>query len=263
MRTLINAFLCFSGIISLFSCLKDDVANPSLTRIYNGMMDSLVFNCVTNNSTNLLTLKMDGKDVCYYEGINDRTLNFSVGSKFTTSSPSFSNGQIRDARMGASLNISHQPMQNREHFIYLEFPDYNIGVDTLQYLDSLFAINENEIIGSEDIIVPSNFSDEEAYALKYNGGFLKKFKVNFKIPHINPGATGGLVLESSSLFGPQEDSYLKFAKVEKTREKDGTYYKLEIDFRCKLYHHPQNGRSGLFKEITEGKYIVKIHATRR
>ncbi len=259
-------FFWGTALCSTFlSCLKDDdYVNPTLSKIYNGMMDSLVLECKPNLSPNYLTLKMDGQEVCYFEGVEDRVINFSLVSKFTSASPSFSSsGQILNTRNGASLWISQTPVKNRKHYINLEFPDYNIGVDTLHYLDSIFSIKENDVIGSEDIFVPSNFTDEEAYALKSSGGFLNKFKVSFVIPHIVPGATGGLALESSSIYGTQQGSYIRFNKVEKVHEKDGTYFNLEIDFKCKLYHFAQNGRKGLFKEITDGKYVVKIHATRR
>lgn len=252
--------ILFLFFFLLIGCTKDFEDN-GLIDIYSEMMDSLVLECVKGTSSNYLSLKMDEQEVCYYEGVENREVQFGISSKFTTDSPSFStNGPVKNARKGASLRIIKNPIQNRAHFIDLKFPDFNLSVDTLHYLDSIFAITDHDIIGIEDVEVPPNLSKAEAYSLKSNGGYLKKFKIDFNIPHVTIPNSGYLSLASSSIHGNQDGSFLKFKKVAKNIKRDGVYYSLEIEFKCKLYHFPQHGVTGLFKEITDGRFAVQIKA---
>jgi len=189
-----------------------------------------------------ISAKINGQDFCHYE---DRVLGdfrFQWGRKFTTQSPSIIIGgePPKNVRQGGSLILGERYSQFNEHFSFL-IPDFPLGRDIFDHLDSITSIEIHDIIGGEDIVVPEGTGLVEAELLRVNGGFLNSFRVDFNSIDLVGDNTGGNLYLISSIFGNQEGSFLRFKNVGKVYESDGIYYYLEIEFECNLYHWPQYG----------------------
>ena len=214
-----------------------------LVEAYQRSLDNLILDCPADTSEYYFKATIDGTRTCYYVGGDSLQLFFSTTSRFTTPSPTFNTGDtISDRRKGARLSIRHVPVIEGDDYVYIHFPDYAIGRDTLEYLDSLFAIEYHKVSATK----------EER----------ENFTVEFAMVDIS---NGYVVLLNSifSYFGPQDDSYVRFRKVEKTREADGTYYYIEMEIECNLYHWSQYGQEGLWSKLEDGIFVAKFRATRR
>ena len=66
---------------------------------------------------------------------------------------------------------------------------------------------------------------------------------------------GGNVYSISSRFGLQEDSYIRFRKVEKSVINGVTSYDIEMEVECNLYHWPQYGQEGLWGRMEDGLFV--------
>ena len=210
---------------------------------YQKLLNNLALDCPTDTSEYYFKAAIKGTPTCYYAGIDSLQLFFGTTSIFTTSSPSFSTGDtISDIRKGARLAIRHSPMRDQEDYIFIHFPEYAIHRDTLEYLDSLFNIEYHKVAASKE--ERDNFTIEFAVVDKPNGSLAHRYPIQ-------------------SIYGPQDDSYVRFRKVEKTREADGTYYYIEMEVECNLYHFYQNGQEGLWSKLEDGIFVAKFRATRR
>lgn len=237
-------------------CIDEPDNNTYFTKTYQNILDSsLVFKCDDIISDNYVKAIIGGQEACYYDGYDNNFLQFYIVNKYITSSPS-TGGQISDARRGCILGIRPIKPIYRRHSISFQFPDFNIGVDPIVYLDSIFGIYEHQIIGVEDVKDDPNLDFVENALLKSTGGFLKKFKIDLIIPNDTIGNT----FKISSIFGNQKGSYLRVKKAEKIIERDGVYYEIIFEFHCKLYHFPQYGKEGLWGTIENGLFVAKIKA---
>ena len=228
-------------LISFLACQKESLNKRAIR--YQMLLDNLVLDCPTDTSEYYFKATIDGKQTCYYSGVDGLQLFFSTTSRFTTPSPQLNTGDtISDARKGARLSIRHSPAIQGEEYVYIHFPDYALGRDTLEYLDSLFNIEHHDVAAAK----------EER----------DNFTVEFSLVAIKNGSSS-IRNAISSIYGPQEGSYVRFRKVEKTREADGTYYYIEMEVECNLYHFYQNGQEGLWSKLEDGIFVAKFRATRR
>ena len=228
-------------LISLLACQKEKPDRFFVT--YQRLLDNLVLGCPDDISEYYFKATIDGTPTCYYAGIDSLHLIFNNTSRFTTPSPSFNTGDtISDRRKGARLSIRHIPVIEEEDYVFIHFPDYALGRDTLEYLDSLFNIEYHKVSAAKE--ERDNFTIEFAMIAVSNGYTVYRNSMY-------------------SYFGPQEDSYVRFRKVEKSREADGTYYYIEMEVECNLYHWPQYGQEGLWSKLEDGIFVAKFRATRR
>jgi hypothetical protein len=247
-------------IAALNSCNKEPCLSAFQEK-YIALLDSLKLEC--KDTVSLATIKANalGQDFCFHQGIDGYSLQFGITNKFTTASPEFStNAVVNDARRGAWLSILNY--NKPSYRIIIDFPDFSHGIDTIHYLDSIFAIKTHPIMGIDDIVVNSKDDFVMQELTKAGGGYLPKFKIDFQLS-LSEGDNGGIGYNISSIYGEQKNAYLIVIKAEKKEERDGTYYDLELDFNCRLYHFYQNGKEGLWSELKNGKFIGKIKATYR
>ena len=228
-------------LFSFLACQKEPLNKRAIR--YQKLLDSLVLDCPIDTSEYFFKATIDGKQACYYAGVDDLVLYFGISSIFTTPSPQFNTGDtISDIRKGASLRILHTPVIEGEDYVFVRFPQYSIDRDTLEYLDSLFNIEYHKVAATEE--ERDNFTIEFALIAVANGSITIRNAI-------------------SSVYGPQDDSYVRFRKVEKSREADGTYYYIEMEVECNLYHFYQNGQEGLWSKLEDGIFVAKFRATRR
>ncbi len=245
--------------ITFTSCNKDCNELSEFQEQYITFLDSLSLNCINSTSPIYMKAFLLNEEVCYFDGEEGRSFRFGITSKFTTSSPEVVVGEIpKNVRKGAVLEFPNYT--HGDDFISIEFPDFPLLVDTLQYLDSIFAIKNHKVMGENDIIIDPNSDFTTKLLTKGSGGYLTKFKINFSL-YWDAKISGGGTYDISSIYGNQSNAYLKIIKADKVREKDGTYYNLEFEFQCTLYHFTQNGKSGFWSELNDGKFEGKIKAT--
>lgn len=243
------------------SCNKDCNELSEFQEQYLMFLDNLSLNCINSTSPIYMKAVLLNEEVCYFDGEEGRSFVFGITSKFTSSSPEVVVGEIpKNVRKGALLEFPNYT--HGDDFISIEFPDFPVSVDTIHYLDSIFAIREHKIMGENDIILDPNSDFTTKLLTKGTGGYLTKFKLNFSL-YWNAKINGGGTYNISSIYGNQRDAYLRIIKANKIREKDGTYYNLEFDFQCTLYHFAQNGKSGIWSELIDGKFVGKIKASNR
>lgn len=236
------------GFVFLFlviiSCKKEEVYyNVYLVETYQKLLEGLELDCPSGTSDNYFYATIAGQETCYLEGVDEKQLIFGITAKFTTSSPSFNtNSQPpSDLRRAAFLSIRNSPVIYGEDYVQFEFPDYEFHRDTVEYLDSIFSIEYHEIRSHESEV--------------------DKFKVELSMVDVVQESGGGINFPISSRFGNQEESYLRFRKVESFRENGHTYYYIEMEVECKLYHWPQNGKEGLWGTIENGIFVATLKAT--
>ena len=228
-------------LIVFLACQKESLNKRAIR--YQMLLDNLVLDCPTDTSEYYFKATIDGTPTCYYAGVDSLQLLFKNVSIFTTPSPTFNTGDtISDARKGAHLSIRHIPLIQGYDYVYIHFPDYALGRDTLEYLDSLFNIEYHQV---------STAKEER-----------ENFTIEFAMIDVS---NGYVTLRNSmySYFGPQDDSYVRFRKVKKTKEADGTYYYIEMEVECNLYHWAQYGYEGLWSKLEDGIFVAKFRATRR
>jgi len=243
----------FSFSLLLFSCNRyEPQTNAYFAEFYPQVLADIAIECVESTEEYFISAVINGQEFCHdQEKVGDFRL--AVVNKFTTSSPTVSTGEVADdARHGIRLSLGESAMFN-EHF-NVSFPDFNLERSGIDHLDSLLALQDHDILGSEDILVPAGATLVEKAFLESSGGYLNRFLVTLN----SRSDTIGNSFSISSIFGDQENSYLRFNEFRKTFEPDGVYYYLDIDFECNLYHWPQYGYEGLWGEIREGKIIVKL-----
>ncbi|MFT6337886.1 MAG: hypothetical protein ACI86M_003189 [Saprospiraceae bacterium] len=256
-----HIFLLIVFVIAISSCCKEDekMINPYFAKVYPQILDSIELECDPDTSYNYVFAEINNTDFCRYESkVGKFELNKS--SKFMTSSPTIGSGEVDpDARQGASLDLGDIHLKNRHEVLQIKFPDFKLGRNFIEYLDSIFSIEEHDIIGLEDIVIPDGTDIEEEALLKFSGGYLKSFLIELgAVDRVNITESGGNGFSLRSIYGDQEDSYIRFTNVEKTKDDEHVYYDLEIDFSCNLYHWPQYGYEGLWGEVRNGKIIAKV-----
>lgn len=248
--------LTFILVLMLFIACADDDVNPYFAEVYPQILDEIDIECTESSHEYYISAKINGLEFCHDpDKVGDFV--FAVSNKFTTSSPNFSTGQVYDdARHGMILMLGTIGGRN-EHFV-IQFPDFDLERDAQLHLDSLIAIGTHRVMGEEDVIIPEGSSYEDELILKSTGGFLQNFLIVISSTDSEPGVSGGNTFTISSIFGNQCGSYFRFNEVKKTTELDGTYYYMDIDFECNLYHAPKYGYEGLWGEVRDGKIIVKL-----
>lgn len=249
------AVIVFLTVLS--SCCKDEpYINPYFKENYNDILaNHLNFDCADHVAVNYMNAHINEQKACYYDGYDGYFLDFGFTSKFSTSSPSTS-GTVNNARQGCHVTIRPVQRVNRKKYLLFNFPDFNLSVDSIHYLDSLLAISDHSILGVEDIEEDPNLDFVQNAILKAGGGFLKKFLIQLYIQD----ETIGNSFIISSVFGSQKNSYLKIKKVRKTTTTDGVFYDLVFDFKCSLYHWPQYGKQGLWGTVEDGTFVAHIKA---
>lgn len=236
--------------------MEETEYNPYFTETYQDILDnSLVFKCDDVISDNYVKAIINGQSACFYDGYDNNYIGFGFTNKFTTSTPS-TGGQISNERRGCYIEIRPLKPIYRRHFLSIEFPDFNIGVDPINYIDSVFRIYEHQIMGVEDVKEDPKLDFVGNALLKSTGGFLKKFKIELIIPNDTIGNT----FKISSIFGNQNGSYLKVKNAKKIIDRDEIFYEIVLEFQCKLYHYPQYGKNGLWGKIENGLFVAKIQA---
>ncbi|MEM9921351.1 MAG: hypothetical protein AAF990_24840 [Bacteroidota bacterium] len=219
------------------SCRKEDIDPRHIT--YQAFLDNMVLDCPEDTSQYYFKAIINGQQNCYYDGIDGKRMKFAVTSKFTTPGPSFTSGDtISDARRGARINFKDFSFQTGEDYFEIKFPCFPLNQDTVAYLDSLFAIKQHRI--------RTSLEEEE------------KFAVILYMIDVAPGTNSGLFYPISSEYGPQDNSFLRFRKVEKTIEDDIVHYYIEAELECKLYHWEQLGKEGLWANVEQGVLVVKF-----
>lgn len=239
-----KTIIAITFLLSIFSCWKEEPQyNEYLVTTYQQLLDNLVLDCPSDTSEYYFKATIAGQPTCYFDGVDGRKLKFYSTVKFTTPSPSFNTGNLpNDVRNSAYLDIKHKPTRQGEDFVRVKFPDYDFDRDLVEYLDSLFAIEIHELAATT----------EEADI---------KFEVELSMIDMKyPETDGGIVFPISTRFGNQDDSYIRFRKVEKTLEQGYVYYYIEMEVECSLYHWPQNGKEGLWGKIENGILVAKFKA---
>jgi hypothetical protein len=257
MKNLIAALFVILSILLFSSCTKDcPKINPYFAEVYPQILAGIELECNPDTGS-FIFAEINGIDFCHYES---QVGPFTLGktSKFTTASPTFSSGNVEsDARHGVNLTLGDNYTHRQEAFT-IYFPDFDLGRNFIEYLDSIFAIEDHEVIGAEDVIIPPDADFAEAGLLKFSGGYLKDFLISLITTDRKHGPDqGGIGFAITSISGNQDDSYLRFTKVEKTEDAEKVYYDLEIEFSCNLYHHAQYGYEGLWGEVRNG--MIEAH----
>lgn len=252
-----NNWVIIVFIILLSGCCKDEpYINPYFKENYNDILaNHLNFDCEDLIADNYMKATINGQQACYYDGHDGYFMDFAFTNKFSTSSPS-TLGTISNARQGCHITI--RPVQRAigEKYLFFSFPDFNLSVDPIHYLDSLWAISDHSVLGVEDIKEDPNLDFVQNAFIKSGGGILKKILIEL---YIQDDTTGNNFI-ISSVFGSQKDSFLKIKKVRKTTNIDGVFYDLVFDFKCSLYHWPQYGKQGLWGTVENGTFVAKIRA---
>lgn len=251
-----NNWVIIVFVIVLSGCCKDEpYINPYFKENYNDILvNHLNFDCEDHVAENYMKAIINGQQACYYDDHDGYFMDFAFTSKFTTSTPS-TTGTVSNARQGCHLTIRPFQLETRKKYLLFSFPDFNLSVDPIHYLDSLWAISDHSILGVEDIKEDPNLDFVQNAFLKAGGGILKKCKIEL-IVYDAPG--NSFVI--STVFGSQKDSYLKIKEVRKTTAKDGVFYDLVFDFKCSLYHWPQYGKQGLWGTVEDGTFVARIKA---
>ncbi len=251
-----NNWVIIVFTILLSGCCKDEpYINPYFKENYNDILDNnLNFDCEDHVADNYMKATINNQQGCYYDGYDGYFLDFAFVSKFTTATPSTS-GTVSNARQGCQVTIRPIKWETRKKYLLFSFPDFNLSVDPIHYLDSLLAISEHQILSKDDIKEDPNLDFVQNAFLKAGGGVLQKCIIELKI-YDAPG--NSFVI--STVFGSQKDSYLKIKKVRKITSEEGIFYDLVFDFKCSLYHWPQYGKQGLWGTVENGTFVAKIRA---
>lgn len=240
----------------LISCKKEPMIPPYFAEVYPKILDDINIECTESEEEYYIYAKINGQEFCHDEK-KVGEFRFFVTNKFETTGSSVSTSTTNaGARNGLHLSLGKSIQHFNEH-INIYFPDFNLDKQAQVHLDSLIVKKDHDIMGVEDVYVPAGSSNLEINTLETGGGFLDDFLVNIEsIDQIT--GSGGIMFRISSIFGSQDGSYLRFNEVKKTVEADGTYYYMDIEFECNLYHWPQYGITGLWGEIREGRIIAKL-----
>ncbi len=237
----------------IISCQKESKINPYFAEIYPIILEEIDINCVEGQSSNVISAQINEVEFCQYE---DYVGDFSLKavSKFSTSSPS--NESSLHGRQGLILTLGDNSIHMNEHFV-IHFPDFEIGIDVIDYLDSILSVATYNVLGAEDIVIPEGASDDEIKFIESGNGYLTGFLVEINSKDLVT-ETGGSIFTISSVFGEQENNYLQFTEAEKIIEPNGVYYSMVIDFQCNLYHWSQYGYEGLWGEVNDGEIRVNV-----
>lgn len=243
-----SKYICFFilSLFLLYSCKKEEPPYKAAgTDTYWAFIDSLELDCPEDTSAYYFIGLINGYPTCYYDGVDGKVLYFSISSIFTTGSPTFNSGDPpSNIRKGANLSFHSKPYETGDDNLRIDFPDFNIKRDTIDYLDSLFSIEWHEVASKKE-------------ELK------NKFIISiYMIDVIGTTGDGGLGYYISTRYGPQPNSWLRFKEVRKTLEPDGIYYSVIIEFECDLYYNPQYGVEDLFGRIEDGVIVAKFWAAR-
>ncbi len=234
-----------SLLLVILSCQKEpeEYLDTAGIATYSEFMENLVLDCPPDSSKYFFHGIIAGQETCYKDSVDGRVLIFGITSRFTTPGPSFSTGDsISNARKGARLEMVNSPYYVQgEDFITINFPDFELQRDPVAYLDSLFAIETHDIRSDKD--------DSGKFWIEI---------VMIDIKTESSSSNGGLAYSISTRHGPQEDSYIRIRKVEKTEEKGAVYFYIEMEVECKLYHFPQWGMEGLWGRIEDGLLVAKF-----
>jgi len=227
----------------LFSCEKKEENSRHIT--YAELLEGLVLDCPNETKEHYFKGIVNGIETCYYDTVDSKRLDFSITSKFTTSGSSFTTGDttgVSDARKGAYIGLLNPAINIQgDDEIKIYFPDFNLERDDIEYLDSLFAI-ENHLYQTE---------------LQERNRFEVALEI-VDLGYYSESGGGGNIYPISSRFGSQEDSVFRFREVRKEEEGNKTYFYIELEIDCNLYHFSQHGQEGLWGRIEDGLFVAKF-----
>lgn len=258
MKNLIKVLAVISLITSCQT--EENFINPYFAENYPLVLAEIDIECIESNEQYYISANINNQEFCHdQEKVGE--FSFAVTNKFSTASPSFStNQEENNARKGLRLSLGSPDEQFQEYFI-LHFPDFNLERNVHDYLDSLTELTNHDLIGSEDIIIPEDASPEEEVMLEIGSGWLNHFKLELRSTDLindpNGNISGGGQFVISTVFGTQENSFLRINEFERKSEFDGIYYYMDISFECDLHHWPQYGYEGIWANIRDGRITLK------
>lgn len=242
--------------ILIVSCSKKETTNAYFAELYPQVLEAIDIECTESHAEYYISALINGQEFCHDQ---DKVGEFSFGvsNKFTTDLPSTSAGSSQsNARHGLTLKLGYPYEQLRENF-RIHFPDFELIRSAYDHLDSLIIVGKHDVMGAEDVRIPEGTSLVDRFNLEAGQGYLEDFLVTLNSIDLKQ-ETGGINFIISSVFGNQDGSYWRFNEIKKTVEADGTYYFMDIEFECNLYHWPQYGVEGLWGEVREGRIVVKV-----
>jgi len=231
-------------LIMMLSCKKEGVNYPQEEK-FNEMVNHLDLNCLDTSSSDFFKAIINGKNACYYDGVNNMKKELSYRNYFVTGSPSTTTQPPKDAGHVILFGITLDLEKGQKYQNWVEFstPRFDLGISKEMFLDSLFSISDHQIAGK-------NFPNGIKVKLSM---YDKKQK------------SGGSVYSFYSEVGCQSsESYLRFRKVEKKVEFGYKYYDIEMEVQCDLFYHvnddgyAQYGKEGLWGKLENGLLKMKV-----
>jgi len=224
-----------------FSCEKRSLLPDSL--------DEIEYFCPTGEVESYFLGWIEGKGVCFKEGINHYRLRAGVASSFTTDGPTATVGDGQEAQENYSSrgNVRLIPIE--------VFPGGTI-IPAFKPIISIQTPAESTEGWTRKRFFETYFSQAGALALgtPSERGYNISFRYN----------THRVSKHFSSNAGAQDGSYLELSKCKITPLPSGDkLYELTFDFSCKLYYHTSRKDSGYpddiyYTTIENGTFVAKV-----
>ncbi len=220
-----------------YSCEKYE-GNPNTIATYDRLMSNLDLSCPDAVSDIYMSATMDNTQVCYLDKVEDRNFNFGYFSNFTTPGPGTNVGSEPSVvKKRIRISFRHQEFIEGEDYIELWLQKMPGDTDQITYLKTFFAKSVHNIKDLRD-------RDQDV---------LIRLRMLDRVTD-----TAGRGYNISSEYGDQEGSFLKVNHLNIEEDKEVVRFSFEMEFECNLYHFSQNGREGLWSELTDGKLKAEI-----
>lgn len=256
MKKLLIIQLCMLSLLT--SCEEEEpYVSSYFSTVYPQILEDIDIKCIDGTSDYYISATINGEPFCHYEDVVPGTFGAGVGVSFYTSSPEYSSSETPlNVRKNIGVSLGDFYIDRNAYFIFW-FPTIQPENSAFDYLDSITQIEYHDIMGQEDVEVPSDVDVATQALIESGSGFNKNF-LFYILSTDWESDNRGQSFKISSIFGSQEDSYFRFREVRKEERTDGIYYYMDIEFECNLYHWPQYGYEGLWGEVRDGRIVIDV-----
>lgn len=243
-----NFLLSFSSLLlllSLGSCKKESILPDSLRDV--------VYTCPEGEADAFFKGYIDGKKVCFKEGIMDYKVAAGLVSAFTTSGHTLELGgdydSLENFNVRGYVGMRPTATQSTGHGAIKKPPNHTPSIEIRgpKAMNSVRGSAESESDSWGTQFFERHFGEEGALPLgdEEQGGYRVLLKYNGQ-KHSFRFSTYG---------GDQEGSYLNLVQVEKAAYQGKTQYHLVFEFSCNLYYAgtgKHTGETVYYETIEDG-----------
>jgi hypothetical protein len=249
-KIILLALLIITMVI--YSCKKEPVSTPIVdpNSKYEKAFTETNFDCKQDvDASNYFKGKLNGKEICYYDGIDYHRVVNKLQYKFITNKPEFFvNGKDPNAKYG--------------YVLYLGFDNFLLEKDKNAFAIESNFTQKDSLLGE---YIEKNFAEGKTLNIldKFNsGGFPYDTKEGYIIELFcvasAANSTNAAVYTSVSTVagGQSKDSYFKVSSLKKRLILGATVYDIKFDLKCELYKNWRENPE--LYGILEGQYVCQI-----